>query len=87
MLALRNSGVYEPEFRLLVMVPAFIATGVGGFGLGMSISQGMSIWICAVFLGILNFAVGVGCTGIITYTNDVCRENAGNAFGITMFED
>jgi MFS family permease len=107
-MALRNNGVYEPEFRLLIMIPFLITWCIGIFGLGTSLSNGLSkvgksrfsvqvlilyhqekttnhgISVCGTFLAILNFAVGVGCTGIVTYTNDVCRKHAAESFGITM---
>lgn len=83
-LAVRNGGIYEPEFRLWVMVPFLITMVVGSFGLGMAVENALSPVVCGVFLAILNFAVGVGCTGIVTYSNDVCQHRAGEAFGITM---
>ncbi|KAL2684477.1 hypothetical protein Neosp_005555 [[Neocosmospora] mangrovei] len=65
----RNGGVYEPEFRLVVFVPTLITIIIGSFGLGMAITGGLSIWVCAVFLGFLNFGVG---------------HRAADAFGVTM---
>ncbi|KAI1593465.1 RhaT Permease metabolite transporter DMT superfamily [Pyrenophora tritici-repentis] len=35
-------------------------------------------------MAVINFGVGLGCTGIVTYTNDVCGERAGDAFGLAM---
>jgi hypothetical protein len=66
------------------MVPFLITMVVGSFGLGMAVENALSPVVCGVFLAILNFAVGVGCTGIVTYSNDVCQHRAGEAFGITM---
>jgi len=83
-LALRNRGIYEPEFRLLIILPAFITMAIGGFGLGGAINNNLSAVTCGVFLAIINFSVGVGCTGIITYTNDVCGQKSGEAFGLAM---
>ncbi|KAH8647074.1 MFS transporter-like protein [Tricladium varicosporioides] len=83
-LAARNKGVYEPEFRLLVLVPFVLSFAIGSFGLGLAIQNGSSVIVCAIFLAILNFAVGIGCTGIVTYQNDVCKHRAGQAFGLTM---
>ncbi|KAH7033733.1 MFS transporter [Microdochium trichocladiopsis] len=83
-MAARNGGTYEPEYRLVVMLPTIFTMAVGTFGLGAAIQQGASIWASAVFLGITNFAVGCGCTGIITYTNDTCQARAGEAFGLAM---
>lgn len=83
-MSMRNGGIYEPEFRLLVIVPFVIFVAIGSFGLGAAIANGLSVITCGVFLAILNFAVGVGCTGIVSYSNDACQGKAGAAFGITM---
>jgi hypothetical protein len=83
-LASRNDGVYEPEFRLFIIIPAFAAIAVGGFGLGAAIDKALPAVTCGVYLAIINFSVGAGCTGIVTYTNDVCNHRAGEAFGLAM---
>ncbi|KAI8683371.1 MFS domain-containing protein [Fusarium keratoplasticum] len=80
----QNGGVYEPGFRLVVFVPTLITIFIGSFGLVMAITNGLSIWACAVFLGFLNFGVGVGCTGIVAYSNDICQHRAADAFSVTM---
>lgn len=83
-MAKRNDDIYEPESRLLVIAPALLACVAGAFGLGKSIERGMSAMVTAVFLAILNFGVGVGCTSIVAYTNDTCQQRAGEAFGLAM---
>lgn len=84
LLSARNNGIYEAEFRLLIMIPFLITIAVGGFGLGAAVHNGLSVITCGVFLAILNFAVGVGCTGIVAYSNDAFQHKAGGAFGIAM---
>ncbi|KAF5604554.1 transporter HOL1 [Fusarium subglutinans] len=79
-----NGGLYEPEFRLVVIVPSAITMAVGAFGLGDAIEHSKSTMVCCVFLALINFGVGAGCTGIVTYTNDVCMDRAGSAFGLAM---
>ncbi|KAH7357025.1 MFS transporter-like protein [Rhexocercosporidium sp. MPI-PUGE-AT-0058] len=83
-LAVLNKGVFEPEFRLLIIIPAVVTIAVGGFGLGAAIQNENSAVVCGVFLAFINFSVGIGCTGIVSYTNDVCQEKAGEAFGLAM---
>lgn len=83
-MALRNKGVYEPEFRLIVIAPALITLIAGGFGLGTAVNAGLSSTVCGVFLALINFGVGVGCTGIVAYTNDACQKRAGEVFGLAM---
>lgn len=79
-----NGGIYEPEFRLVAMPVAIVAMAAGTFGLGAAVEQGVSPIACGVLLAIINFAVGMGCTTIVVYTNDVCAERAGDAFGLSM---
>ncbi|KAJ5338205.1 hypothetical protein N7452_004933 [Penicillium brevicompactum] len=83
-MATRNGGTYEPEFHLPVMLPATLAMAVGAFGLGAATHYGLSAVVCGVFMAILNFAVGMGCTGIVAYTNDACGQRAGDCFGLAM---
>ncbi|KAJ5368357.1 uncharacterized protein N7496_008117 [Penicillium cataractarum] len=80
----RTNGIYEPEFRLFVMPLAIVTLAVGSFGLGAAIQNEASDIACGVIMAILNFAVGVGCTGIVAYTNDVCADRAGDALGLAM---
>ncbi|KAG4277239.1 hypothetical protein FPRO04_07536 [Fusarium proliferatum] len=79
-----NGGLYEPEFRLVVIIPSAITIAIGAFGLGDAIEHAKSTMVCCVYLALINFGVGAGCTGIVTYTNDVCMDRAGNAFGLAM---
>ncbi|KAH7329656.1 major facilitator superfamily domain-containing protein [Stachybotrys elegans] len=83
-LANRNSGIYEPEFRLLLIIPAVTFIAIGGYGLGAVISAGSSVWASAILLGVLNFGVGVGCTSIVAYSNDAISHLAAESMGIAM---
>lgn len=80
----KNGGIYEPEFHLLIFLPTILAFVVGIFGLGEALERGASAIVTAVFLAVLNFAVGVGCTGIVSHTNDTCQQRAVEAFGLAM---
>ncbi|RGP62952.1 hypothetical protein FSPOR_8936 [Fusarium sporotrichioides] len=80
-----NGGLYEPEFRLVVIAPATITMAIGAFGLAAAIENAKPTIVCCVYLALINFGVGSGCTGIVTYTNDVCMDRAGHAFGLAMF--
>lgn len=79
-----NGGLYEPEFRLVVIIPAAIAMAGGAFGLAGATENAKPTIVCCVFLAFINFGVGAGCTGIVTYTNDVFLDRAGHAFGLAM---
>lgn len=66
----RNHGIYEPEFRLVMILPAtfFIAFGLIGFGWS---SQKQDLWIGPViFFGSLSFGCSIASTTAITYTVD-----------------
>ncbi|PYH87113.1 hypothetical protein BO82DRAFT_397041 [Aspergillus uvarum CBS 121591] len=66
-----------PESRLPVLLLAIIAMATDSFGLGAAIAHGYPGVLCGVFMAIFNFAVGMGCTGTVAYTNNVCGDRAG----------
>ncbi|SCU97658.1 LAMI_0F10858g1_1 [Lachancea mirantina] len=69
-MAKRNHGIYEPEFRLLTVLPAVVATAMGLIGFGWS-THAQDPWIApAVFLGVLGFGSSVASTSAITYVVD-----------------
>ncbi|KAK2000879.1 MFS transporter [Colletotrichum falcatum] len=80
----RNNDIYEPEFRLLLIGPGTVCCALGAYGLGAAVSAGSSVWVSAVLLGVLNFGVGLGCTGIVAYTNDSLGPLAADCMGIAM---
>ncbi|EXJ80945.1 hypothetical protein A1O3_07233 [Capronia epimyces CBS 606.96] len=80
----RNQGVYEPEFRLTLVIPATILAAVGYFLLGALIEEGKSaagmaaIW--AVVLAGLQFLV----VAIGSYMVDAYRNMSVEVFIISM---
>ena len=82
--ALRNKGVFEPEFRLPLLIPFTVIIALGAFGLGAAIDHGLSTIICGVFLAILNFGIALGATVCVSYSNDVSQHRAGEALGVAM---
>ncbi|EGV65753.1 hypothetical protein PSN45_003459 [Yamadazyma tenuis] len=66
----RNKGVYEPEFRLVMMIPAtfFIAFGFLGYGWSIQVHDP---WVAPViFFGCLSFGSSMASTTAITFTVD-----------------
>ena len=58
-MARRNGGVYEPEFRLVMILPVALATGAGLMGFGWSATEEGDVWVVpTVFFGLVSF----GCS-------------------------
>lgn len=66
----RNHGIYEPEFRLIMLVPATFFSCFGLFGYGWS-AQDIDPWIAPViFFSCLSFGSSMASTSAITYAVD-----------------
>lgn len=76
----------EPEFRLPIMVTYLLFTSTGFFAWGQS-SYAQDPWPVPVIvcLGLINFGVQLGTTGVVTYVVDCHREKAGEAFAVMNF--
>ncbi|KAH8116697.1 hypothetical protein DFH11DRAFT_1576823, partial [Phellopilus nigrolimitatus] len=71
----RNGGVYEPEFRLLMVIPLTISSTIGYFGWAVSASL-EEPWIApAIFYSLINFDMHV-----VTYIVDSHSRFALEAF-------
>ncbi|GMF01493.1 hypothetical protein B5S29_g1185 [[Candida] boidinii] len=65
-----NKGVYEPEFRLITMIPVFFTVTIGLMGFGWSAKE-HDLWIVPViFFGIMAFGCSAASTTAITYAVD-----------------
>ena len=76
----------EPEFRLPIMLTYLLFTSTGFFAWGQS-SYAQDPWTVPVIvcLGLINFGVQLGTTGVVTYVVDCHREKAGEAFAAMNF--
>lgn len=75
----RNGGVYEPEFRLVMVIPIAVSTTVGLMGFGWS-AQERDLWIVpTIFFGLISFGCCLGSTTSITFCVDCYRQYAGEA--------
>ncbi|KAI4954364.1 hypothetical protein J4E91_002077 [Alternaria rosae] len=79
-MARRNKGVFEPEFRLTLMVPAVIFATIGFLGFGMSTSAGYPIVWPLVFMSIHSLSVPFASTASLTYVIDCHPKDANQAF-------
>lgn len=78
-MARRNQGLYEPEFRLVMMLPVAITTGIGLMGFGWS-AHDHDAWIVpTLFFSLVSFGCSLGSTTSITFVVDSYRQYAGEA--------
>ncbi|OIW22561.1 MFS general substrate transporter [Coniochaeta ligniaria NRRL 30616] len=76
----KNNGVYEPEFRIVLTVPAFILGLMGFWGFGMSL-EAKSHWMAPVFFyGLATFAGSIQSLISNTYLLDCHRAHAQDGY-------
>lgn len=76
----RNGGIYEPEFRLVLIVISLVLGGMSFFGFGWSL-QRQDAWIVpVVFYGLQYFGVGFMTIAVYGYLTDCHRDKAPEAF-------
>ncbi|POR32388.1 hypothetical protein TPAR_07403 [Tolypocladium paradoxum] len=80
----RNRGVYEPEFRLFLIVPAFVLSAIAYFLFGYLIEQGKSPVAMAALWGIATASLQFIMMAIGTYCVDAYREISVEIFIATM---
>ncbi|KAH7922411.1 MFS general substrate transporter [Leucogyrophana mollusca] len=79
-LSRRNGGIYEPEFRLFMVIPLLVSTTIGWFGWAISANL-LELWIGpAVFYSLLNFGQAVGSIAVVSYVVDAHSNYAPEAF-------
>lgn len=77
--AMRNHGVYEPEYRLIPGFLAFI-TGAGLMGWGVAVSDGSSPYVCATLHGLTLFGIVFAVSGVSGYAVDSYRTMTAEIF-------
>lgn len=75
-----NKGVFEPEFRLTLMIPATVLATTGFLGFGISASQGYPIVWPLTFMSIHAMSVPFASTASLTYVIDCHPRDANQAF-------
>lgn len=75
----------EPEFRLPIML-TYLLTAAGFFAWGQA-SYAQEPWPVPVIvgLGLINFGIQLGTTGVVSYVVDCHRDKAGEAFATMNF--
>lgn len=79
-MARRNKGIFEPEFRLTLMIPATIFATIGFLGFGITTSQGYPLAWPLVFMSIHAISVPFASTASLTYVIDCHPRDANQAF-------
>lgn len=82
-MARHNHGRFEPEFRLLVLIPMFVLEVAGFGGWAGMVKAGNVPWIGPVMMySLINAGQGIGSTAIVTYMIDVHRKHTPEAFAV-----
>ncbi|KAF2201000.1 MFS general substrate transporter [Delitschia confertaspora ATCC 74209] len=79
----RNEGVYEPEYRLLGMLPSVVA-GAGLVGFGYATQNGESVYVTATMLGITIFGIVAASIAASAYILDAFRSMSSELFIMNM---
>jgi len=81
-LSRRNAGVYEPEFRILLVVPQMLigVIGIFGFGLATSNVSKYGVYLASFFFGMEVMGMVLGATASALYLVDAHRDIAIESF-------
>lgn len=79
-MARRNGGVYEPEFRLVLMAIAIPLSTAGFIGFGVAASNGLPLAWCLVWITMHSVAVPFAAQAAISYVIDCHTQDANQAF-------
>ncbi|OAA50110.1 MFS transporter [Beauveria brongniartii RCEF 3172] len=83
-----NKGVYEPEFRILLIIPMLITSAIGLFGFALTVedvaSQNRSVIVPLVFFGFEVAGMIIGAVASSLYIVDAYRDLAIEGFTLTI---
>ena len=83
-----NNKVFEPEFRIVLVLFQLIGAAVGLFPFGYSVDQQWSYYISILLFAFVTFALIMGATATGTYIVDAHLDMAVEAFlCITLFKN
>ncbi|OAA77995.1 MFS transporter [Akanthomyces lecanii RCEF 1005] len=83
-----NKGVYEPEFRILLIIPMIICSAIGLFGFALTVedvaAQTQPVIVPLVFFGFEVAGMVIGAVASSLYIVDAYRDLAIEAFTLTI---
>ncbi|KAI5245614.1 MFS general substrate transporter [Aureobasidium subglaciale] len=81
-LIVRNGGQYEPEFRIALVIPTLVFSGIGlyGFGIAASDIEKYGWLVVEVFLASITISMVMGATASAQYLLDAHRDIAIETF-------
>ncbi|KAI0378862.1 MFS general substrate transporter [Hypomontagnella monticulosa] len=79
-MAKRNGGIFEPEFRLVLMLIAVPFSTAGFIGFGISAAEGLPLAWCLVWITMHSIAVPFASQASISYVIDCHTKDANQAF-------
>ncbi|CBX96553.1 similar to MFS transporter [Plenodomus lingam JN3] len=79
-MARRNNGIFEPEFRLVLMIPATVFATLGFIGFGISVQQQLPLIWPLTFMSIHALSVPFASTASLAYVIDCHPRDANQAF-------
>lgn len=80
----KNNGIYEPEFRLPIMVGVPVTCSIGYFLLGKLLSEGAGPVVASVLWGLVFISVQVVAVSTGAYIVDAYRDISVDIFIIAM---
>jgi len=78
-LCAKNKGVYEPEYRLVIMIGALV-TGAALMAWGYMIENGIDMYACATVHGLVLFGVIAATLASSAYALDAYRDMSNEVF-------
>lgn len=83
-----NNKVFEPEFRIVLVLFQLVGAAVGLFPFGYSVDQNWSYYISILLFAFVTFALIMGATATGTYIVDAHLDMSVEAFlCITLFKN
>jgi hypothetical protein len=83
-----NNRIFEPEFRIVLVVFQLISAAIGLFPFGLSVDRDWSFYVSVVLFSFITFALIMGATATGTYIVDAHLDMAVEAFVcITLFKN